>query len=56
MEEDEGNGTQPIDLLGGALQGFDALGDVVRIEPADQGTEESVLVALGRGGRHLVRS
>ena len=56
VEDNEGNGAGPIDLLRGVLQGFDALRDVVRIKPADQGTEESVLGALGRGGGHLVRS
>ena len=50
LKDTEGNGAGPIDLLRGVLQGFDAFRDVVRIKPADQGTEESVLGALGRGG------
>jgi len=56
VKDNEGNGAGPIDLLRGVLQGFDAFRDVVRIKPADQGTEESVLGALGRGGGHLIRS
>ena len=55
MEDDEGNGTGPIYLLLGALQGFDSFRDVVRIEPADQGTEKTVRRRLGRRGGHLFR-
>ena len=56
MEDDKGDGTGPIHLLGGILESFDTFRDVVRIEPADQGTEESVLGTLGKGVGHLVRS